>query len=87
MTKNAMSPTKSASDWIILPLQNSDLQKYLDEGLQLAVDFPGILSRIEADLHRHAIKEKQRRLAQRRYEEGRISDLPGMGPLGGTPQF
>ncbi len=62
---------------LFLPIPDTDFREFLEEVEGLARFAPEIIEAIEKDLDANAREKKELRLADRRYFEGRTTDLPG----------
>jgi len=61
---------------LFLPLPDTDFRDFLADVEQLARFAPAIITQIESDLDMHAREKKSLRLADRRFFESRMTDLP-----------
>jgi hypothetical protein len=72
--KTITGPTVTGN--LFLPLPDTDFRTFLDEVDELARFAPSIITAIESDLDMHAREKKRLRLADRKYFESQMADIP-----------
>jgi hypothetical protein len=63
---------------LIIPVPDTDFRDFLEEVDRMAKFAPEIITAIEADMDNYAREKKSLRIADRKFLESRMSDLPGL---------